>query len=558
MAAKWIISFKMGSCVSCHSKITIKSTQKNQQVAVEGETQSIPEVAINNNTKKRPRRLTKDSKSKKDTATDSSGCEQNNSPPADINASPSTSTQQHHEEYPLESIIYNNHQDNDEQPTQDQCLLTVQKETETETKLIAAADVPCSVEFNNTSNGGGGDDEDDDNDMIPNEVHIPGLVHDALIQQWKIVYCSCCCHCCCSEERDRERGGLVLYDGNVNPGHFCFDDDDDNAESSLSPLSKIKHPRGGADDGCGGGHVRVGTCSDIHAGWDHTAVIGVDPSTHHHAELVYGHFHIHADNAVDELKRLRLEQQQPKLETERSSSKSTVKTMSDVSAPPPSSPPQLPKTSSSSCYSHYTSTPSCGDVAAWLIYHRNTRRAFVVTRTTSWLLLKFPIHGHTKNGIECPWHIVEPWIQQLERHKYHPIALAATRIKETTTTTTAGTATTTTTNITTETTTSTTMAAGCDRRCGNVRFDFTTLYYQMLQHGFAIYTCPLAITASGTAAATATVSAAIWSSSNHQEFNDNVEQKRPMISSKQSQEHDEDERVYTLWKPAIANDNAKS
>mmetsp|Transcript_43844 Transcript_43844/g.106312 ORF Transcript_43844/g.106312 Transcript_43844/m.106312 type:complete len:241 (+) Transcript_43844:369-1091(+) len=205
------------------------------------------------------------------------------------------------------------------------------------------------------------------------------------------------------------------------------------------------------------GRVRVGRCCDVGAGWDHTDVDGYDPTTFHYTRLVFGHFHIHADDATGEIMKIRNDEKEKQdLETRPQHLLRPLKPL--LPSPPPTAPSFI--LMSEEDQNIYTSVPSCGDVAAWLMYHRNVSRAFVVTRTTSWFFEKIKVRGHTKDGIECPYVIVEPWIVQLQQHEHEPIA------------------------------------ATTNHKVG--RCDFECIYRQMLQHGFGIFTKHLSFYNNGT------------------------------------------------------------
>eukprot|EP00928_Gymnodinium_smaydae_P021256 TRINITY_DN1827_c0_g3_i1.p1 TRINITY_DN1827_c0_g3~~TRINITY_DN1827_c0_g3_i1.p1 ORF type:complete len:261 (-),score=27.22 TRINITY_DN1827_c0_g3_i1:247-993(-) len=182
-------------------------------------------------------------------------------------------------------------------------------------------------------------------------------VEDALEGQWRVVYGH-------GPERNLERGGLVLKDGGVNPGHFCF-----NLEAELSPISAIP------DDQPGAG-ARVGAQSEVAAGWDHTSVVGSDSSTYHFAQTVSAHFHVHADLA------------------------------GPVRGVPKCKP----------------SMPSVGDISAWLRYHHNTPRAFILTIDKSWLLVKHVVPGHQKSGFKAPNEVIDPIRSELEPRRYESIS----------------------------------------------------------------------------------------------------------------------------------------
>lgn len=216
-------------------------------------------------------------------------------------------------------------------------------------------------------------------------VGVAAAVEDGLEEQWGIVYDPA------GTERDRERGGLVLRDGSINPGHYCFNPD---PTYPLSPLSAITPGTGGA--------VRLGDCGEVSAGWDHTKVVGSDPSTHKHAVTVYAHFHVHADNAD--------------LVSHRSGGQAAKEPRSTACGGKPKlTPPKL----------RPASAPSMGDVAAWLCYHRNQPRAFVLTRDSCWLLFKWKIPGHAKGGVECPSDVTHPFFEHCNRRRYESINSAA-------------------------------------------------------------------------------------------------------------------------------------
>ena len=419
-------------------------------------------------------------------------------------------------------------------------------------------------------------------------ILVPGCTHDALEEQWKIVYgynddgtyddaaasgaapeaasatsavitavakdssstttssSSSSVHHhqnSSTTERNLERGGLVFWDGRVNPGHFCFETKEENSKK-LSPISKIivmhnnnnnnpqkrkktktnrrtsttagndintttKNESDDYDGGQGGlqGRVRVGRCCDVSAGWDHTDINGYDPTTFHYASLVFGHFHIHADDATGEINTIRRIEEQQQQEEEDDCD--TIQSEDELLPLkplllPPSPPPQIRLSSMAASDDHhqqpYVSVPSCGDVAAWLMYHRNVSRAFVVTRTTSWFFEKIKVDGHAKDGIECPYHIVEPWVVQLQDYEHEPIAVTT------------------------------------HHKVG--RCNFECIYRQMLQHGFGIFTKHLSFFDDSTTTGTTTATAAATKMDDSDDPDD-------------GEDDDDDERLYTLWRPFI-------
>ena len=193
----------------------------------------------------------------------------------------------------------------------------------------------------------------------------------------------------------------------MNPGHFCFGPKPN--APPLSPLSNLP--------GIFGGLVRVGDCAEVYAGWDHTEVWGDDPSTYHYATLVYAHFHVHADNIdLEDYRRRRHCHGHLRGELPQS-----------LRPPPPPSPPSPPSPGHHQV--DYESTPSLGDIAAWIGYHRNLPKAFVITRKTSWLFCKWEVPGHGKGGIECPVDTIMPWITECESRCHEPItALVGTEL----------------------------------------------------------------------------------------------------------------------------------
>jgi len=221
-------------------------------------------------------------------------------------------------------------------------------------------------------------------------VTVAAAVEDGLEEQWRAVYDPA------GTEKDRERGGLVLRDGTVNPGHFCFNP---NPTYPLSPLSAIT-PAGV------GGSVRLGDCGEVSAGWDHTQVIGPDAATHKHAAAVYAHFHVHADNAD--------------LLSYRCGGQTTAAAAAAAATVCPPVNDAI-----SRAHRRPASVPSMGDIAAWLCYHRNQPRAFVLTRDSCWLLFKWKINGHAKGGIECPVHATNALFDQCNRRRFEPITSAA-------------------------------------------------------------------------------------------------------------------------------------
>eukprot|EP00729_Bicosta_minor_P003553 gene3553-11042_t len=225
-------------------------------------------------------------------------------------------------------------------------------------------------------------------------VTVSAAVEDGLEEQWRIVYDPD------GAEKDRERGGLVLRDGSVNPGHFCFNPI---PTYPLSPLSKIAPLRGS-------GAVRLGDCGEVSAGWDHTKVIGPDPTTHKHAKNVYAHFHVHADNAD--------------LLSHRCGGQTVATAVAATSTK------EAAGFSSSSARGagaalRPASAPSMGDIAAWLCYHRNQPRAFILTRDACWLLFKWKMPGHAKGGIECPSHATDALFDQCTRRRFESINSAS-------------------------------------------------------------------------------------------------------------------------------------
>mmetsp|Transcript_43843 Transcript_43843/g.106307 ORF Transcript_43843/g.106307 Transcript_43843/m.106307 type:complete len:413 (+) Transcript_43843:32-1270(+) len=392
--------------------------------------------------------------------------------------------------------------------------------------------------------------------MVPGSMQeyilVPGCTHDALEEQWKVVYGGQRrewsspsnnnnnnkdtgatdpvatatatettttttkddgddATTATDDERNLERGGLVFWDGRVNPGHFCFETKEEN-DKRLSPISKkivhtTKQKNITTSNGGGGmmGRVRVGRCCDVSAGWDHTDVDGYDPTTFHYTRLVFGHFHIHADDATGEIRKIRNEQkgeeeqeEEEKIDTRPRHLRPPLKPLLPA-PPPPTVPPSMSMTEDQPII--YTSVPSCGDVAAWLMYHRNVSRAFVVTRTTSWFFEKIKVQGHTKDGIECPYHVIEPWIVQLQEHEHEPIA--ATISPRHTTTVQEG-------------------------RC-----DFESIYRQMLQHGFGIFT-------------------------NHLSFYNNNGTDTATTTAANNSDVEEEERLYKLWRPFDEEKQSKS
>ena len=199
-------------------------------------------------------------------------------------------------------------------------------------------------------------------------------------------------------------------DGSANPGHFCFGPKPN--APPLSPISQIP--------GTFGGLVRVGDCSEVYAGWDHTEVHGHDPATFHYADLVYAHFHVHADNVdLGEYRRRRCGSGDGNTEGNRglflpSSDPSTSSRLSHLRG----------------TTTNFESTPSLGDIAAWIGYHRNLTKAFVLTRNTSWLLCKWVVPGHGKGGIECPLEVYMPWIGECERRCHEPITQGIALLQE--------------------------------------------------------------------------------------------------------------------------------
>ena len=381
------------------------------------------------------------------------------------------------------------------------------------------------------------DDNDNDNDevssgaapgaAVPATVAVTGS--DATGSSGKSHQQSSTC-----SERNLERGGLVFWDGRVNPGHFCFETKEEN-DKRLSPISKIiihycnpqkkikaitaftdntteNNNNIERDDDDGErfgleGRVRVGRCCDVSAGWDHTDVNGYDPTTFHYTSLVFGHFHIHADDATGEIIKIRNEEQEQHEDEGAEEGTDTIQSEEELLPLkplllPPSPPPRLrllsTQTSSSLPDEHqpYVSVPSCGDVAAWLTYHRNVSRAFVVTRTTSWFFEKNIVDGHAKDGIECPYHIVEPWVVQLQEHEHEPIA------------------------------------ATTNHKVG--RCDFECIYRQMLQHGFGIFTKHLSF----------------FDNIEYSADNDNTATTTTTkVDFSEEDEENDDERLYTLWRP---------
>jgi hypothetical protein len=70
------------------------------------------------------------------------------------------------------------------------------------------------------------------------------------------------------------------------------------------------------------------------------------------------------------------------------------------------------------------SVPSLGDIAAWLVYHRNQPQAFILTTDTSWLLWKWPVKGHGKGGVEYPASEIAMLVKKLEENCFLPITAA--------------------------------------------------------------------------------------------------------------------------------------
>lgn len=102
-------------------------------------------------------------------------------------------------------------------------------------------------------------------------------------------------------------------------------------------------------------------------------MIGPDPTTHKHAKNVYAHFHVHADNAD--------------LLSHRCGGQTVATAVAATSTK------EAAGFSSSSARGagaalRPASAPSMGDIAAWLCYHRNQPRAFILTRDACWLLFK--------------------------------------------------------------------------------------------------------------------------------------------------------------------------
>lgn len=200
---------------------------------------------------------------------------------------------------------------------------------------------------------------------------------------------------------------LTPRDGSVNPGHLCFD--------HTAPLSPISQIPGSVSTG---GLVRVGDCAEVYAGWDHTEVVANDPNTYHYAALVYAHFHVHADNIdLGEYRR-----RQHCVISSGSGSKGTSLNLRQH--PPPHDNNHLE-------LQHLReSTPSMGDIGAWIGYHRNLSNAFVLTRNTSWLLCKWNVPGHGKGGMECPLETITPWLEECQRRCFEPITEGKDLLKE--------------------------------------------------------------------------------------------------------------------------------
>eukprot|EP00930_Biecheleria_cincta_P010145 TRINITY_DN112115_c0_g1_i1.p1 TRINITY_DN112115_c0_g1~~TRINITY_DN112115_c0_g1_i1.p1 ORF type:complete len:335 (-),score=41.57 TRINITY_DN112115_c0_g1_i1:49-990(-) len=193
--------------------------------------------------------------------------------------------------------------------------------------------------------------------LIPQVFPVPRPIEDALQAQWRVVYGH-------SAEQDLERGGLVLNDGTVNPGHCGF-----HPHVQLSPVSSI--PDGEA--GCG---ARVGSAYTVFTGWEHTGIVGSDPSSYFHSQSVFAHFHVHCDMA---------------------------RTCRGRKA---------------------ASMPSLGDLKYWLECHFNMPKAFVLTLDSCWLFMKFQVPGHENQGFKAPDEVIAPFRSRCDGHILEELSAA--------------------------------------------------------------------------------------------------------------------------------------
>jgi len=209
-------------------------------------------------------------------------------------------------------------------------------------------------------------------------------------------------------------------DGTVNPGHNCFD-----LGAPLSPISQYKAECGGM--------VRLGDCGEVNAGWDHSGLFIDDPTTFKYSNLVYAHFHVHADN-ID------LQKYRCGVSSSGASQTSSSGSHGNLRGSTPAVTTAITSLPMTDSYvtngiikrdvSRPASTPSLGDIAAWLCYHRNRPRAFVLTRDTSWLFFKWEVTGHGKGGVECPLETITPWSNECNRRRYESILAAPELIQE--------------------------------------------------------------------------------------------------------------------------------